>query len=220
MSSSVTPLAAALIGAGGAVFGGLLTTSGQLLIERGRAKRERQADERRQARELRLAVRLLTEELAESFSLVEESAKSRRYWLAPRQLPTATWSEYRTDIATAIESPAEWRYVTMAYDAINNLNWIVDHRRRTSGDTRGHQFGFFVEPDDQTREVWRALRKAIETLEETLKSLRPPLASAAATDTARAWSAACGRMVTAMTSTSRRPRSPSARRRESASCAN
>jgi hypothetical protein len=30
MASSVTPLAAALIGAGGAVFGAALTTSGQL----------------------------------------------------------------------------------------------------------------------------------------------------------------------------------------------
>lgn len=173
--NSVTPLAAALIGALGAVIGGILTASGQLLIDRGRAKREREGEDRRQARELRLAVRLVTEELAESFSLIEESAKSCRYWVAPRRLPTETWNQYRTDIASAIDSPAEWRYITMAYDAINNLNWIVEHRRRTSGDTTGHQLGFFVNPADDMREVWRAVRTGIETLEETLHV--PPPAS-------------------------------------------
>ena len=52
--SSVTPLAAALIGAGGAVVGGVLTTSGQLILERSRARREQAAKREREAREVRL----------------------------------------------------------------------------------------------------------------------------------------------------------------------
>jgi hypothetical protein len=166
--SSVTPLAAALIGAGGVVFGGVLTTSGQLLIERGRAKRERQAEERRHARELRLAVRLVMEELAEALSLVEAAARSGRYWVGPRQLPTDTWNRYRTDIAAAIEASLDWRRITAAYDAINNLNWVVGHRRHTSRDVSGHTEGFRTDPQDQLRDVWMSLRLAIETLEATL----------------------------------------------------
>ncbi len=115
------------------------------------------------------------EELAESFSLIHDTARSRRYWLAPRQLPTNTWNDYRTDIATAIESPGDWYLITAAFDAINNLNWTVDHRRRTSSDTTGHQLGFPIEADDETREVWRSVRAAIETLEELLEV--PPPAS-------------------------------------------
>lgn len=166
--SSVTPLAAALIGAGGAVFGGVLTTSGQLLIERQRSKRESEAGEQLRRREVRLAVRLVMEELAESMALIEGAARSRRYWVGPRQLPTATWNDYRTDIAVAIESALDWRRVTAAYDAINNLNWVVDHRRRTSRDTYGPTEGFWIEPQDRTREAWSRVRLALETLERTL----------------------------------------------------
>jgi RNA-splicing ligase RtcB len=166
--SSVTPLAAALIGAGSAVFGGFSTTSGQLLIERGRAKRESAANEERQAQALRLAVRLVTEELAESTSLIEAAAKSRRYWVAPRQLPAATWREYRTDIAVAIESPLDWRFITSAYDGINNLNWIVQHRRNTDQSVETPVLGARVSEDDHTREVWRGIRQAIGALESTI----------------------------------------------------
>ncbi len=166
--SSVTPLAAALIGAGGAVLGGMLTTSGQLLIERGRSERDRQADERRHAREVRLAVRLVIEELAESLALIEGAATSRRYWVGPRQLSTGTWNDYRTGIAAMIESAVDWRRVTAAYDAINNLKWVVDHRRRTSRDKFGPTEGFWIEPQDRTREAWSTVRLAIETLERTL----------------------------------------------------
>ncbi|WP_272473836.1 hypothetical protein [Baekduia alba] len=115
----------------------------------------------------------MNEELAESYSLIQDAARGGRYWIAPRQLPTGTWAEYRTDVATTIEDAGGWFRITAAYDQINNLNWTVDHRRRTSGDTAGHQLGFPVEPGDQTREVWRSVRAAIETLEELL-GVPPP----------------------------------------------
>lgn len=146
----------------------MLTTSGQLLIERGRGNRERQAEDRRHARQLRLAVRLVMEELAESLSLIETAARSRRYWIGPRYLPTATWSEYRTEIAGIVESALDWRRITGAYDAINDLNWVVDHRRRTSRDSSGPTRGFWIEPVDGTRDAWLRVRLALETLEGSL----------------------------------------------------
>lgn len=171
--SSVTPLAAALIGAGGAVFGGVLTTSGQLLIESGRAKRERTANAEQQRRELRLAARLVMEELAEASALIASAAKSRRYWLGPRVLPTSTWNEYRTEIATAIEVPLDWRFITAAYDGINNLNWTVQHRRATAQTVDTHTAGALVSEDDETRAVWRDIRQAIETLERSVGVMGP-----------------------------------------------
>jgi hypothetical protein len=173
MASSVTPLAAALIGAGGAVFGGALTTSGQLLIERARGKREVMAEKRRHAREVRLAVRLVAEELAESMSLIEGASRTGRYWVGPRELPTSTWSAYQTTIAATIESPTAWRSITAAYDAINNLNWTVQHRRFTDQLIDTATLGAFVRPEEGTREVWRTIRGAIGELEQTIGVMGP-----------------------------------------------
>ena len=173
MASSVTPLAAALIGAGGAVLGGFLTTSGQLLIERGRAKRERRAEADRAKRELRLAARLVMEELAESMVLIQKSARSRRYWVGPRALPTTTWNQYRTVIAAGIDSALDWRLVTAAYDAINNLNWLVEHRRRTEQRVSTGVEGAIVNEHDETRAVWRASRSALHALERTVEVSGP-----------------------------------------------
>ncbi len=158
----------AVIGASAVVAGGVLGLSGQLLNERFRAKRERHAEERREARELRLAARLVMEELAEAMALIEKAAQTRRYWLPPRLMPTQTWTDYRTDLAAAITSPMDWRRITAAYDSINNLNWTVGHRRNTNQTVEGSQHGVFVEPEDNTRNAWLTLWNAIEVLEETL----------------------------------------------------
>jgi hypothetical protein len=166
--SSVAPLVAAVIGAGGVVFGGVLTTSGQLIVERGRARRERDAGRQKELLELRLAARLVVEELAECAALIEKAAETGRYWRAPRQLPAGSWDEYRTDIAVALDSAAEWRKVTTAYDATTNLNWTVEHRRNTDQTLDSASQGPFVKPEEQMRAVWRSIQEAIGALEHTI----------------------------------------------------
>jgi hypothetical protein len=84
------------------------------------------------------------EELAEAGSLIENAAKSSRYWPPPRQIPTSTWNQYRTDIAAAIDSPLDWRLITSAYDTVNNLNWTVQHRRNTTTAVDDHRLGVEV----------------------------------------------------------------------------
>jgi hypothetical protein len=163
----------ALVGVIGVAIGGVLTISGQLLAEGLRARRERTADERRQARELRLAARLVMEELAEAISLLQNAAKSSRYWPAPRQIPTSTWNQYRTHIGAAMDSPLHWRFITSAYDALNDLNWTVQHRRETTTLVDDHRLGASVSPLDNTRETWRAVRLAIETLERSIDVMGP-----------------------------------------------
>jgi hypothetical protein len=163
----------AVIGAGAVVAGVVLTLSGQLLIEGLRAKREREAEERREARELRLAARLVMEELAEAMSLIEAAARTRRYWVPPRLMPTQTWTDYRTELAAAITSPVDWRSITAGYDSINNLNWNVAHRRNTNQTVDGARLGVFVKAEDETRQAWLAVWTAIEALEETLQVSGP-----------------------------------------------
>jgi hypothetical protein len=157
----------------GVALGGLLTISGQLLAEGLRGKRARKAEERREARELRLAVRLVMEELAEAGALIENAAKSSRYWRAPRQISADTWNQYRTDIAAAIDSPLHWRFITSAYDALKDLSWTVQHRRDTTTLVDDHRLGVSVSPLDNTRSAWRAVRLAIETLEQTIGVIGP-----------------------------------------------
>jgi hypothetical protein len=165
MEDGVSPLAVAALTAGAALLGSIIGILGQLAVEWFKARRQSESDHARAARELRLAGRLVMEELAEAMSLIQGAGKAWRYWVAPRRLPTDTWNQYRTDVAAAIESPLDWRFITSAYDAINNLNWVVDHRRFTAQDAEAPIHGVRVGAVDETREVWRSIRRAIATLE-------------------------------------------------------
>lgn len=152
----------------GVVVGGGLALLGQLSTETFRTRREKKAEERAEQRAKQLSVRLVMEELAEAQSLIFDAAESGFYWVAPRVLPTNTWNDYRTDIATVLDAPLSWRMVTAAYDSINNLNWIVGHRRATTQDSEAGVRGVRLEAEDETRAAWRSIRLAIETLEGTL----------------------------------------------------
>jgi len=158
----------AVIGAAGVLAGSAITMAGQFLNGEVQWRRERDAAQGREKRALRLSVRLVMEELAEALNLIEKAARSGRYWPMPREMPTGTWSEYRTDLAAAIDGPLDWRILTMAYDAINNLNWTVQHRRFSDQTVDGARLGVWVNPEDNTRQVWRAVRQAIQVLEQTI----------------------------------------------------
>lgn len=158
----------AVVGALGVLGGVALSTGGQLLVDGRRGRRERATEAKREARELRLAVRLVIEELAEAAALIENAAGSRRYWAAPRELPTTTWSQYKTEIAGAIDSAADWRLITAAYDAVNDLNWTVQHRRTKTTAIEEDEFRARLHEHDDTRAKWRTIRQAIETLEKTI----------------------------------------------------
>jgi len=163
----------AVVGAGGVIVGAALTFCGQLINEGIRGRRERESEEKRDTKALRLAARLVMEELAEANTLIEQAARTGRYWRAPRQIPTETWNQYRTDLAIAIEVPLDWRIVTAAYDALNNLNWTVQHRRTSDQTVDGARLGVFINADDHTRDVWRSVRQAIGVLERIIGVMGP-----------------------------------------------
>lgn len=113
------------------------------------------------------------EELADAGSLIEQAVKSSRYGPGDTQIPTSTWSQYRDDIAAAIYSPLDWRFITGAYDAIKGLHCIVQHRRNTNTSVDDRRLGIKVSRLDGTREAWRAVRQGIEALERTIDVTGP-----------------------------------------------
>jgi hypothetical protein len=67
----------------------------------------------------------------------------------------------------------DWSHITAGYDAINNLNWTVQHRRTTNQTVDGAQLGVFVRPQDDTRDAWLAICQGVEALEGTLRVPAP-----------------------------------------------
>jgi hypothetical protein len=171
-SAQLTPLAAALIGAGGVIIGGSLTTLSNVWLDGRRAEREALAARESDRRDLRLAVRLVIEELADSEQLVREAASAGQYWAAPRVLSADVWTQYRTVLAQSIESPFEWRVITLAFDEGNRLNWIVGTRGSQHSPSRFREAERVDESDD-VRRAWRAMRAGIRTLEHLIQVQGP-----------------------------------------------
>jgi len=168
-SGQITPLAAALIGAGGVIIGGFLTTLSNVWIDARRAGREEAAATENSQRELRLAVRLVIEELADSEGLIRDAASSGHYWVASRVLSADVWTQHRTTLARNIESPLEWRIITAAFDECNRLNWILGEKRAE----HGGQGRASVEQSDRLRDAWLATRNGIRTLEQLIQVQGP-----------------------------------------------
>ena len=163
--------------------GGILTVGASVWLDSRRAKREDKARKAADKRELRLATRLIIEELADAMKLVEEAVRARTYWPAPRQLSTAVWTEYRATLAQHVESPWTWRVITIAFDEVNRLNWLVGLRAqqtRVRAETRPR---FRITPpfigaipvtdEDETRKAWRAMRAGICELEQLISVMGP-----------------------------------------------
>lgn len=163
-----TSMDPAVIGAVSVAGGVVLSIGGQLLVDGRRSRREREAEAKRGTRQLRLAVRLVMEELADAAGLIENAARSRRYWPAPRELATTTWNEYKMEIAGAIDSALDWRSITSAYDAVNDLNWTVQHRRTKTTPAEELEFGARLDEHDHMRAKWRTIQLAMKTLETTI----------------------------------------------------
>lgn len=101
------------------VGGGLLTLIGGLLLERARARR---TNERKQAefdRASRQALRLVELELHDAEVLTEQAASSGLH--PTPSLDVERWHRFRGQLTQVLGS-ADWRRLTVAYDAIDDLN--------------------------------------------------------------------------------------------------
>jgi hypothetical protein len=173
-AETVSPVTAALIGAGGALLGGTLTAASSFLVEVQRSRRsDASAADLRKAK-VRQSARLVLEELADAEQLLQDAATRRRYWPRPRALSAAVWTEQRGTLAEHIDSALSWRRITAGLDEINRLNWLVDQRREsTNPGSDAAKLGERVSPNDNTRQSWRAIREAIAQLEQVIEVVGP-----------------------------------------------
>jgi hypothetical protein len=136
--------------------GGALVAAANAMTERRRWRREREATAEERQLEVRQATRLIEQELVEAEHLIIAAAKAKEYRRA-RRAPTATWNEWRPYLARHL-GVADWRLVTMAFDAINDLNWLLDNRE-AEGRVR-----LVVRDDDQLKQRLYAVRTAAHIL--------------------------------------------------------
>jgi hypothetical protein len=177
MSSGIGPVAAALIGAGGAIIGGALTSSAQLVADWRQAARQRATESTRRSVEWRQAVRLILDELREAELLIREATGARRFWERPRQLSTSHWQKYSPHLAAYLEDDSEgdalWQMAASAFSELNRMNWVSGDRWRiadriadANGDSEPSRARIW--PSDNTRLAWRAVRRAIRGLAASL----------------------------------------------------
>jgi hypothetical protein len=168
-ASDVGPVTAALIGAGGAVVGGLLTSLSNLGLEARRAKRDRETASERERREMRIAARLVREELDNARELVADAIESGAYRTTPdRQLATAA----RTDLRAVLAGDPDdirWAVVATAFAEMNRLNWVVlERHKQLRGNvlvTTEESVHPRVEREDRAQDALDRIESAREALE-------------------------------------------------------
>jgi hypothetical protein len=102
-ASSISPYAAALIGAIGAIIGGLLTSGTTLLIESRRRRSEKQGHKQLEERELRQAIRLVLSELEEIDYAMRDLVRSTRV-NRDKRLPAFAWAEHKSSSSASRSS--------------------------------------------------------------------------------------------------------------------
>jgi hypothetical protein len=159
----ILAVSTSVVGAGGVLVGVLLTSLTQIWVDTRRAKREERRDFDRDARELRLAVRLVVEELSEAEQLIREAVKAGHYWTVDRALSDALWIEHRPILASYVPGPSDWLEITPAFRELSRLNWLVAERRNQSIDEKPP-----IHAGDDAFAAWYRIHRAIWGLEATI----------------------------------------------------
>lgn len=161
--SGLSAYGAAIIAGAAALLGGLLTAGSTLGAEALRRGQDRKRQAERDQRELRQATRLVLAELAEIKGAIQQSAKSRLTWRNDRPLPAFAWREYGPVLAAHLPI-SSWRWVEMAYQEANRLNWSVMEMNR---EYKSDGPVAFIEKE-WLRQAFRTLHQAMGELEVAL----------------------------------------------------
>ena len=150
----------ALIGLLGTVVGGALTVVANLLIERGRMRREAAAAAERDAREGRRASRLVGAELGAAAEAIAEALRVGRYWpQGARRLTASAWTDHAGLLAATL-SDDEWERVAGAYKELARLRMLVADRAEHLAPGQRPP----VEQPDEIEEAQEVLRIAMQAL--------------------------------------------------------
>jgi len=141
-----------LLPAVAALAGVALTLVGAWLTERRRWRRERESAAEERRLEVRQATRLVEQELCEAEQLIAAAARAGCYRPGIRASMTA-WTVWRPYLARHL-GVADWRGVSMAFDAIRDLNELLDARQ---ADEDGP---LLIDDGHLLRDRWDAVRNA------------------------------------------------------------
>jgi hypothetical protein len=121
MSATVGPIAVSLVGAGGAIIGGAIASASNLLIETQRNKRAARQQETIDSQDLRVAARLVSDEL-DKCSIALQAAKETSGWRgSPKKiLPVDCWQQRGPVLARQL-SYEDWDLTREAYRKVQVL---------------------------------------------------------------------------------------------------
>ena len=122
MDSNITALEVASIGVVGVLLGSVISTAANVILAVRRERVEAQRDERNGASDLKIATRLISEELGIARAAVEDSFERKRW--SPTTLRTDAWQKYKSTVASEA-TDQEWFELTIAYVRLEILNVIL-----------------------------------------------------------------------------------------------
>jgi hypothetical protein len=148
---SIGPAAAAVIGAGGALLGGVLAAGSNIWLESARAKRGLDLDNRRAEMELRRAARLVADELTHSVAVIA-MAEGEGHWdeASRKELKYNRWVAHQQALADHLPDE-DWLAVTGAYELLYLIYRATD-------------FGDYEPSSDEYRKVKFVVGKALVAL--------------------------------------------------------
>jgi hypothetical protein len=118
---AATAIIVAGIGLFGVLVGGMITAGANFVLAVRRERVEAQRDRRSNAIEVKRASRLIVLELSGAEVSAKICVEKRRWWVDPNiQLKTEAWRKYGDVLAPAL-SDAEWRAVSIAFVAVQQL---------------------------------------------------------------------------------------------------
>jgi len=110
----------------GVITGWALTTAG----EAGRAWWRARQSKHEQETAVRLAARLILEELLVSERATRGDRDPLKFQFGTeRKLPTDVWNQHRETLAVAAAGAADWETIANAYARIDELNWAFQPGR-------------------------------------------------------------------------------------------
>ncbi|MBV8337622.1 MAG: hypothetical protein JO358_19730 [Alphaproteobacteria bacterium] len=122
MDSNITALEVASIGVVGVLLGSVISTAANVILAVRRERVEAQRDERNGASDLKIATRLISEELGIARAAVEDSFERKRW--SPTTLRTDAWQKYKSTVASEA-TDQEWFELTIADVRLEILNVIL-----------------------------------------------------------------------------------------------
>jgi hypothetical protein len=158
----------------------MIATIPNAVLAHRRDRRDARVEQRRASSEIRLAARLVAQELEESAAQLVRRAGGLTPADLPPEFPTSAWQQHRSTLASALESPADWRVLTHAYSA------LVRAEAGSKTQPGVAQDGSHADHGEENRQLFLELMYAVGVLELLVGDELIPL-SAALEDADRLW---------------------------------